>query len=154
MTNFEKRAFLWLAVAVLGIWLAAGTVKASSIVGFDAKVSDFDIREDGSELPKDNIKAFRMVKVGEDGLEVLTPDIVYDKEAEEVAWTVYMLTDVQSGMVDLCAMTIDTFDQVSTTCRDVTPTPFDVPPPGAPGNVTVTQSLSIQLNITAESKSN
>jgi len=148
MTNLEKRSFLWLAVAVLGFWMAAESVKASSVVGFDVVISGFDVREDGSKLEKSDVKAFRLFVVGDSELEALTPDIEYDKESDVVEGRVYMMSDVAAGIADLCAMTIDTFDKISTICSDVVSEPFVVSPPGSPGSVTVTQSMSMQITVT------
>ena len=121
---------------------------ASAIVGFDATVTGIpDVREDGSPMAGTEIKAFRVFKVGTSGLEALTPDIVYNQEVEAKG-SVFMSSDVAQGEVDLCVMTIDAFDQISTVCSDVIPVPFKVSPPGAPGNSDFTQSVTFNITVT------
>jgi len=120
---------------------------ASAIVGFDATVTGIPVsREDGSPMASTEIKAFRVFKVGDLGLEALTPDIVYNQEVEAKG-DVFMSTDAAEGEVDLCVMTIDTFDRLSTVCSEVVSAPFAVAPPSAPGGITFTQSVTFNINI-------
>ena len=93
------------------------------------------------------IKGFRVFKIGELGLEALTPDIVYNQEVEANG-DVFMATDVQAGVADLCIMTIDSLDQLSATCSDVTQVEFLVAPPGAPGNSEFSQAVTFNITVT------
>lgn len=134
-----------LLILLLSGFVVIKTANASSIVGYDAKIPVIpDLREDGSPLDKSSIKAFRLFKVGEEGLEPLTPDILYNQE-NEVSGTVFVSVETAEGTIDLCAMTIDTFDRISTICSDVVSMPFKVAPPAAPGGVTFTQTFSITI---------
>ena len=120
---------------------------ASAIVGFNVTVTGIPVsREDGSPMANTEIKSFRVFKVGEAGLEELTPDVVYNQEVEAKG-DVFMGTDIPEGVADLCAMTIDTFDRLSTGGSDVMPVPFVVAPPGAPGGATFTQSVTFNITI-------
>ena len=92
------------------------------------------------------IKGFRVFKIGELGLEALTPDIVYNQEVEANG-DVFMATDVQAGVADLCIMTIDSLDQLSD-CSDVVQAPFEVAPPGAPEGTIFTRSVTFNITVT------
>ncbi len=143
-----NRIFTTSVALVVGCLLVASTASASSIVGFEATITGIpEMREDGAALTKDEIKAFRVFVVEDSGLEALTPDIMYDNESDVAVGTVYVTSDEVSGVVDVCAMTIDTFDQISTICSDVVSAEFSIQPPEAPGTVTITQSMSISVNI-------
>lgn len=120
---------------------------ASAIVGFDATIKGIPtVRSDGSPMANTEIKGFRVFKVGELGLEALTPDVVYNQEVEANG-DVFMATDIQAGVVDLCVMTIDKFDQLSD-CNDVVQAPFEVAPPGAPESTTFTRSVTFNITVT------
>lgn len=139
----------WVVLTLLIILAAVSTsyAAASSVVVLKVTITDFDVREDGAELTKAEVKAFRVFKVGESGLEALTPDISYDKVSDEVTSNVQMVVTTPTGDADICAMTIDTYDQISTVCSDVVQVPFTVAPPGAPGTITVTHAASVTLSI-------
>jgi len=145
MTRTQRLALF--SLAALASFLAAGNVKASAIVGFDATIKGIPtVRSDGSPMANTEIKGFRVFEVGELGLEALTPDIVYNQEVEANGG-VFMSTDIQAGVADLCIMTIDKFDQLSD-CSDVVQAPFEVPPPGAPGGTTFTRSVTFNITVT------
>ena len=120
---------------------------AEGVIGVNMTVKVIpSLREDGSPLTPQEIKAIRAFKVGPEGLEALSPDILYNQE-DEVSGDVFMSVDAAEGTVDLCAMTIDTFDRISTICSDVVSMPFKVAPPAAPEGVTFTQAFSINLTV-------
>ena len=118
---------------------------ADGVVGVSMTIKSIpSLREDGSPLTSQEIKAIRAFKVGPDGLEALSPDILYNQE-DEVSGTVFMSVDTAEGTVDLCARTIDTFDRMSAICSDAVSMTFKVAPPAAPGGVTFTQAFSINI---------
>lgn len=119
----------------------------SAIIGFNVTIEEIPVlREDGSEMSKTEIKAFRVFKVGDLGLEALEPDIEYNQE-DTAEGGVFMSTDIPEGNADLCVMTVDTFDRQSTICSDVTSVPFVVPPPVAPSSATFTQTVTFNITI-------
>ena len=146
------KAYSYLLIMHLLIILLSGfvvikTASASGVIGVNMTVKVIpSLREDGSPLTPQEIKAIRAFKVGPEGLEALSPDILYNQE-DEVGGTVFMSVDTAEGTVDLCAMTIDTFDRISTICSDVVSMPFKVAPPAAPEGVTFTQAFSINLTV-------
>ena len=120
---------------------------AEGVIGVNMTIKNIpSLREDGSPLTPQEIKAIRAFKVGLEGLEALSPDILYNQE-NEISGDVFMSVDSAEGTVDLCVMTIDTFDRISTICSDVVTMPFKVAPPAAPEGVTFTQAFSINLTV-------
>lgn len=119
---------------------------AEGVVGFSGAVIEHPTtRERGEPLDLSEIAAYRVFReVGTD-LEALTPDIMYDSNSGTATGAVYMKSDVAKGVADLCAKTIDKFDQMSTICSDTIQAPFDTPPPSAPGVVTFEHTFSINI---------
>ena len=145
MTRTQRLALF--SLAALASFLVVENVKASAIVGFDATIKGIPtVRSDGSLMANTEIKGFRVFKVGELGLEALTPDIVYNQEVEAKG-SVFMATEIQAGVADLCIMTIDKFNQLSN-CSDVVQAPFEVPPPGAPEGAIYTRSVTFNITVT------
>ncbi len=137
--------FVW--AVILLILMVSGVARADAIVGFEATIVGIpEFREDGTPLNRSEIKAFRVFKVGATGLEALTPDITYNQE-DEVEGVVFAGVAEPAGSLDLCAMTIDTFDQISTICSDVVSVTFKVSPPSAPGTSTFTQSVTFNITV-------
>lgn len=136
-----------LLILLLSGFVVIKTASASGVIGVNMTIKNIpSLREDGSPLTPQEIKAIRAFKVGPEGLEALSPDILYNQE-DEVSGDVFMSVDAAEGTVDLCAMTIDTFDRISTICSDVVSMPFKVAPPAAPEGVTFTQAFSINLTV-------
>jgi hypothetical protein len=144
----------WTFVAALHVFIIAiallvviNTANASVIVGFDVTITGVpSLREDGSALSSGGIRRFRIFQVGSLGLDALSPDIEYSQE-DEVKGVVFMSVETAEGSVDLCAMTIDTFDQISTVCSDVVSVPFKVAPPSAPGGAIFTQTVTFNITV-------
>lgn len=143
----QSTSLLLLLLSIVIIYLVSPPARADAIVGFEATIVGIpEFREDGTPLNSDEIKSFRVLKVGDSGLQALTPDIVYNQE-DEVKGIVFTSVAEQSGTLDLCAMTIDNFDQISTVCGDVVTTPFLVPPPGAPGSIQIEQAVTFNVTV-------
>ena len=143
--TYSYLLIMHLLILLLSGFVVIKTANASGMIGVNMTVKVIpSLREDGSPLTPQEIKAIRAFKVGAGGLEALSPDILYNQE-DEVSGDVFMSVDTAEGTVDLCAMTIDTFDRISTICSDVVSMPFKVAPPAAPGGVTFTQTFSITI---------
>lgn len=143
----RSTSLLLLLISIVIIFSPPATADATAIVGFEATIVGIpEFREDGTTLNGSEIKAFRVLKLGASGLEALAPDIVYNQE-DEVKGIVFTSVAEQSGILDLCAMTIDSFDQISTVCGDVVATPFLVPPPGAPGSIQIEQAVTLNITV-------
>ena len=122
---------------------------AEGVIGFNGTVIEHPTtREGGGPLDLSEIAAYRVFKDLGTEFEALTPDIIYDSESGTATGAVYMKSDVAKGIVDLCVMTIDTFNQMSTICSDTIQVPFDTPPPSSPGVFTFEHTFSINITTT------
>ncbi len=143
----QSTSLLLLLLSIVIIYLVSPPARADAIVGFEATIVGIpEFREDGTTLDRSEIKSFRVLKMGDSGLEALTPDIVYNQE-DEVKGMVFTSVSEQSGSLDLCAMTINIFDQISTVCSNVVAGPFAVAPPGSPGSIQIEQAVTLNVTV-------
>ena len=124
---------------------------AEGVVGFNGTVIEHPTtREGGEPLSLDEIAAYRVFREVGAELEALTPDITYNSELGTATGVIFMTSDVAKGVANLCMMTIDKFNQISTICSDTIQVPFDTPPPSAPGVFTFEHTFSINITTTGD----
>ena len=145
MTKLKLQALIVLVSSVL-IFLSFYASAAPS-VGFNVVIGGIPtLREDGSPLSSDDIKSFRVFKVGAEGLEALSPDIIYTG-GDSAAGLILLEVSSPTGSFDLCAMTIDKLDQSSKSCGDVVSIDYSLSPPDPPGSFSGSQALTITVDI-------
>jgi len=141
-------------IVVLIALVLSSAVIAQPEIELNVKLDPPEIRQGGTKLDPDDIKQFNIYRVDGDVLTPLLPPLIFD--GSEVEGAVMSPVDQAAGIVTVCAKTVDKLLLETSVCSESFEVPYIVPPPAAPGGLTVEQindiniNLNININVTGE----